>query len=236
VLLLVAGMVGIVGMVVGMVGGLVGGRWQGSLETWVEGGHRLEGGHLQVGVDVHTVGKLLLLSTCWLVLQVEVAAAATAWVQRVVDVVVVDAVVRVVQAVDWGHPRLLAGMTTLADQITLARGEGGKRLSAGHRLVEVARLKSSPHRDVPVEREVDRLGQEVAQLVPEPWIAPLHQGGVVHQVLQVRELVDLGLAHLLQLDEDHLAVVCHDRRDEGRPDLTPLGGEVGPAKDDQGPR
>ena len=232
-LLLVAGMVGMVGM----VGGLVGGRWQGSLETWVEGGHRLEGGHLQVGVDVHSVGKLLLLlSTCWLVLQVEVAAAATAWVQRVVDVVVVDAVVRVVQAVDWRHPRLLAGMTTLGDQITLARGEGGKWLSAGHRLVEVARLKSSPHRDVPVEREVDWLGQEVAQLVPEPWIAPLHQGGVVHQVLQVRELVDLGLAHLLQLDEDHLAVVCHDRRDEGRPDLTPLGGEIGPAKDDQGPR
>ena len=160
-LLVVAGMVGIVG-IVGMVGGLVGGRWQGSLETWVEGGHRLEGGHLQVGVDVHTVGKLLLLSTCWLVLEVEVAAAATAWVQRVVDVVVVDAVVRVVQAVDWGHPRLLAGMTTLGDHITLARGEGGKRLSAGHRLVEVARLKSSPHGDVPVEREVDRLGQEVA--------------------------------------------------------------------------
>ena len=89
-LLLVAGMVGIVGM----VGGLVSRRWQGSLETWVEGGNWLEGGSLQVRVDVHTVGKLLLLlllSTCWLILEVAIAAAAAAWVQRVVDVVVVGA-------------------------------------------------------------------------------------------------------------------------------------------------
>ena len=32
---------------------------------------------------------------------------------------------------------------------------------------------------------------------------------------------------------DHLAVVGHDGGNEGRPDLAPLGGEVGLAEDDR---
>ena len=81
-------------------------RWQSSLETRVEGRHWLKRGHLQVGVDVHPVWQLLLLSSR-LVLQIQIAAAAPAWVEGVVDVVVVDAVVGVVQAVDGRHPLLL---------------------------------------------------------------------------------------------------------------------------------
>merc|ERR550517_640720 len=208
--------------------------WQSSLGTRVEGWHRLGRGHLKVGIDVHPVWQLLLLLSSRLVLQIQIAAAAPAWVQGVVDVVVVDAVVGVVQAVDGGHPLLLGRMAALAGQLRLARRKGGKGLSTCHCLVQIARLESSPHRDVSVEGEVDWLWQEIAEFIPKARVAPLHQGRVIHQVLQVWELVDLCLADLLQLDEDHLAVVGHDGGDEGRPDLAPLGGEVRPAEDHKG--
>ena len=52
---------------------------------------RCEGGHLQIRVDVHTVWQLLMMGDCRLVLQIQIAAAAPAGVQRVVDVVVVGA-------------------------------------------------------------------------------------------------------------------------------------------------
>ena len=226
-------------MLAAWVAGSLSGSWQSSLETWLERWQRLdlrcEGGHLQIRVDVHTVWQLLMMGDCRLVLQIQIAAAAPAGVQRVVDVVVVDAVVGVVQAVDGGH-HLLAGMAALATQLTLlARGEGWERLGTGDCLVKIARLESSTHGDVSVEGEVNWFRKEITEFIPEPRVAPLHQRRVVHQVFQVWEVVHLGLAHLLQLDEDHLAVVGHDGGDEGRPDLTPLGGEIGPAKDDQGP-
>ena len=107
-------------------------------------------------------------------------------------------------------------------------GAGGGQLLGGpeHGLVEVRALQRAAHRDVAVEGEVDGLGQEVAQLVPEPGVPPLHHGAVLQQVLEVGVDGHLVLAHVLQLHEHHLGVVVHDAGDEGRADLGPLQREV----------
>ena len=86
-----------------------------------------------------------------------------------------------------------------------------------------------------MEGEVDRLGEEISELVPEPRVSPLHYRTVAQEVFEVLVHRDLLRRDVLQLDEDHLGVVGHDAGDEGGPDLGPLQGEIGPGEHDEGP-
>ena len=149
-----------------------------------------------------------------------------------VDMVVVNGVVGVVQAVHGARVVVLAlGTMVGSSLLVLTTASIGALRSTGlaqqhivtqDRLVEVAALQSSSHGHIPVEGQVNWLREKVSQFVPEAGVSPLHNWTVLQQVFEV--LVDgyLVLADVLQLDKDHLGVVAHDAGHEGLPDLSPL--------------
>ena len=93
-------------------------------------------------------------------LEIQVLCRLSPRVQRVVDVVVVDGVVGVVQAVlvpPGGSRGPVTLDTTRGPVATVPR-----HVVPQDGLVQVAGLQGAPHRHVPVEGQVDRLRQEVS--------------------------------------------------------------------------